>query len=88
MCGLIKKTDLVKQALSNGDYKYALREAKTFKMGFTKEESSTLSRGYDCLVHADFYKKLGKDCNLEIANAVLLLASKYSIVITAPLPTV
>jgi len=63
---VVKKTDLAREAYRRGDIKTALRIAKTFRIGLTKEERSALVRAYECLVHPGFYRAIGKDVEAEI----------------------
>ena len=56
-----KKSDMVRELVAAGDYKKALRIAKGFKIGFTKEEQSTMTRAHECMVHPGFYSQLGID---------------------------
>ena len=58
---MIRKTDVVRQAIADGDYKKALRIAKDFRIGVTQEQRSKMCRAYECMVHPDFYKQLGTD---------------------------
>lgn len=57
----MSKTELVKQFLAQGKVKEALREAKDFRIGVSKEQRSLMTRAYECIVHPDFYKSIGKD---------------------------
>lgn len=61
-----KKSDMVRELIAAGDYKKALRIAKGFKIGFTKEEQSTMTRAHECMVHPGFYSQLG----IDEANAI------------------
>lgn len=61
-----KKSDMVRELVAAGDYKKALRIAKGFKIGFTKEEQSTMTRAHECMVHPGFYSQLG----IDEANAI------------------
>ena len=53
------KSDKVRRLVAAGQFKDALRIAKGFRLGITKEDSTAMQRGYECLVHPDFYKGLG-----------------------------
>ena len=61
-----KKSDMVRELVAAGDYKKALSIAKGFKIGFTKEEQSTMTRAHECMVHPGFYSQLG----IDEANAI------------------
>lgn len=73
------KTQQLVDNLKAGNYKEALRIAKTFKLGFSATQRAELARGYECLIYPEFYKSLGKQPDLEVANAVALLKQEYKI---------
>ena len=54
-----KKSDMVRELVAAGDYKKALSIAKGFKIGFTKEEQSTMTRAHECMAHPGFYSQIG-----------------------------
>jgi len=72
------KTTQVKELIGSGDHKSALRIASTFKIGVSSAESKVLKRGYECLVHPEFYKQLNIDCQSAIASAVTLCTAKWA----------
>jgi hypothetical protein len=86
MGGIAMKTK-VQQAVElyeKGDLKKALRIAKTFKIGLTKEEQSQLARGYECIVHQAFYTMIGKNPKEEIKKAEAIFAKRiYEPYVTA-----
>lgn len=57
---MVKKTDQVRSLVRQGRYKDALRIAKGFRLGITREQSDTIVRAYECMVHPDFYRSIGK----------------------------
>lgn len=59
--GMEKKSDMVRRLVAAGDYKAALRIAKDFKLGISKEDSDDMRRGYECLTNPRFYQSLGMD---------------------------
>lgn len=59
-----------------GQVKAALRIAKTFRLGLTPEERAALVRGYECMVHPDFYRALGKDPGAEVERAIRVFREK------------
>ena len=71
------KTAEMLDHLNANQYKEALRIAKSFKIGFTKQEARIVQLGYECLVHPDFYKSLGKDCTTCAETAIKCLNEKY-----------
>lgn len=56
-----KKSDMVRRLVAAGDYKAALRIAKDFRLGITKEQQSDMVRGFECLNNARFYQSIGYD---------------------------
>lgn len=55
-----RKSDNVRRLVAEGRYKEALRIAKDFHFGISKEDSDTMKRGYECMVWPDFYRQIGK----------------------------
>lgn len=72
-----RKTDKVRRLISGGDFKGALRIAKGFRLGITKEQSSAMTLAYECMVHGDFYRQLGYDLKQKIAEGVEVLTGLY-----------
>lgn len=58
---MIKKSDIVREAVLEQDWKKALQIAKDFHIGVTQEQRSKMARAYECIVHPDFYKQIGVD---------------------------
>ena len=56
-----RKSDTVRRLVSERRYKEALRIAKDFRLGIDRSDSEDMKRGYECIVHPDFYKQLGMD---------------------------
>ena len=55
------KTDVVRNLIAAGDLKAALRGAKDFHIGVSKEQRSVMSRAYEAIVHPEFYRQIGKN---------------------------
>ena len=55
---LVKKSDLVREAVKKGDFKQALK--------ITKEDREKMSRAYECIVHPNFFKQIGIDIQSAI----------------------
>ena len=72
-----KKTDTVRRLTADGDFKGALRIAKDFRLGITKQESSAMKLAYECMVHGNFYKQLGYDLNEKVAECLEVLKALY-----------
>lgn len=62
-----RKSDTVRRLVAAGDFKAALRIAKDFRLGISKQDSDDMRRGYECLVHPSFYQSIGKNPS-EIAQ--------------------
>lgn len=73
---MVKKTELARKLFESGKVKEALRIAKTFRLGLTKEERDALVRGYECMVHPEFYRMLGKDPQAEIERGLQVFKEK------------
>lgn len=58
---MIKKSDIVREAVRKQDWKKALQIAKDFRIGITHEQKSKMARAYECIVHPDFYQQIGVD---------------------------
>ena len=58
---MIKKSDIVREAVREQDWKKALLVAKDFRIGVTQEQRSKMARAYECIVHPDFYQQIGVD---------------------------
>lgn len=57
-----KKSDAVRRLVAAGDYKAALRIAKDFRLGITKEQRSDMIRGFECMTDSKrFYQSIGCD---------------------------
>lgn len=74
-----RKTDRVRSLVAAGDYKEALRIAKDFHLGISKFESDLMKRGYECLVHPDFYKSLGVDIDRTVRLGIATVKCLYGV---------
>lgn len=63
---MVKKSDIVREAVQKQDWKKALLIAKNFRIGITQEQRAKMSRAYECIVHPDFYQQIG----INIPNAI------------------
>ena len=72
-----KKTDKVREAIANGNWKEALRIAKDFRINVTKEQRSDMTRAYECIVHPNFYRELGTNIDEAIAKGQRVLETLY-----------
>jgi hypothetical protein len=70
---MTKKTDIVRKAVIEGDFKKALQIAKGFRIGITKEQRDIMTRAYECIVHPEFYTQLGIDVSAAIEKGINLV---------------
>lgn len=63
---MIKKSEIVRAAVREQDWKKALQIAKDFHIGVTQEQRSKMARAYECIVHPDFYQQIGVDISEAI----------------------
>ncbi|USK77818.1 hypothetical protein [Peribacillus frigoritolerans] len=73
---MIRKTDMAVEAFQQGNVKEALKIAKDFKIGLTKEEHKQIVCGYECMVHGDFYKQIGKNPEAETKKGIKVFFEK------------
>lgn len=73
---MIKKTDMAVGEYQKGNIKEALKIAKDFKIGLTKEEHKQIVLGYECMVHEGFYKQIGRDPKVEIGKGLRVFIEK------------
>jgi len=62
------KAQAVRNLIAEGDIKSALRGAKDFHIGVSKEQRSVMARAYECMNYPDFYRQIGKNID-ECINA-------------------
>ncbi len=72
-----RKSDKVRRLVARGAMKEALRIAKDFRLGITKEQSDAMKLAYECMVHGKFYTQLGYDLGARIAEGVDVLNELY-----------
>jgi len=72
----MKKSEIVREAVKSGDYKKALRIAKDFQIGISKEQRDKMTRAYECMVHPDFYRQLG-NTEIAIESGIQVVKSLY-----------
>lgn len=72
------KTEIVRHHVAANDYRAALKIAKTFRLGLTREEQRTLQYAYECMVYPDSYRQLGRDIDTTISQGIQLLLKFYA----------
>jgi hypothetical protein len=76
---MVKKTDIVREAVREGDFKKALRIAKGFRINITSSEREKMSRAYECIVHPEFYRQIGTDIPKAIAEGEEIVSRLYGV---------
>jgi hypothetical protein len=69
----MSKLDTVRAAIKADDKKTALKLASDFRGGIDDAGLKVVKRGYECLVHPDFYRQTGTDPDAAVAAAFDLL---------------
>lgn len=73
-----RKSDAVRRLVAEGDFKSALRIAKDFRLGITKDDSDAMRRGYECMVTSpSFYKSIGIDPSQAARKGVETILRLY-----------
>lgn len=71
-----QKTEMVKEFVAEGNYKKALSIVKGFRLG-DKDDLDKMKLAYECMVRPDFYRQLGKDVDVCIAEGIEILKLLY-----------
>lgn len=74
-----RKSDRVRRLIREGDYKAALRIAKDFRLGISKEQSDNMIRGYECMTNPRFYVSIGVDIARTVEKGLETLLSLYGV---------
>lgn len=77
MSGTEKKSDTVRRLVRGLDYRSALRIAKEFRLGISKDDRDAMRLAYGCKVSSGFYQQLGRDPVAEIECGVGILVRLY-----------
>lgn len=73
-----RKSDAVRRLVREGDYKAALRIAKDFRLGISKEDSDDMLRGFECMATSPaFYQSIGYDVDECIRKGIQTLVKLY-----------
>ena len=73
----MKKTDIVKEAVAAGDFKKALRTAKSFRINVSAEQRDAMTRAYECILYPDFYRQIGTNVQEAIDKGVRVVTALY-----------
>ena len=74
---MVKKSDIVREAVREGNFKKALRIAKGFRINVTALERERMSRAYECIIHPEFYRQIGTDIPKAIAEGKEVVSRLY-----------
>ena len=74
---MVRKSDLVRAAVSRSDFKTALKLAKDFKIGITREQASKMARAYECMLYPEFYRQLGINLVDAIEEGKAIVSKLY-----------
>ncbi len=72
-----KKSDVVRRLVRERDYRSALRIAKEFRLGITKDDRDAMRLAYECMVNPGFYRQLERDPAAEVERGVGVLVCLY-----------
>jgi hypothetical protein len=67
------KVQEVRDLIAQENYKAALRGAKDFRIGVTKEQRSEMRRAYESIIHPEFYHQIGIDTERAIEQGIAVL---------------
>lgn len=74
---MARKSDVVREAVAEGDWKKALRIAKDFRINITKTQREEMGRAYECMIHPEFYRQIGTDIAGAIAKGKAVVVALY-----------
>lgn len=72
-----KKSRMVREAVARQDFKKALSIAKDFHIGISSEQRRKMALAYECMVHEQFYKSLGRDTEQAKAEGIKEVVKLY-----------
>ncbi len=74
---MIKKSDIVRDAVEKMDWKKALKIAKDFRLGISQDDHNAMTRAYECMVHPRFYESLGMNMDGMIKTGISVVTKLY-----------
>ncbi len=72
-----KKSDMVRRLVREREYRSALRIAKEFRLGISKEDRDAMRLAYECMVNPGFYRQLARNPAAEVERGVRVLIQLY-----------
>lgn len=76
---MLRKSDMVRQYVASGEYRKALRIAKEFRLGISKEDSDAMKRGYEAMLYPQFYSQLSQDTDRIAQKGVETLIRLFGV---------
>lgn len=76
---MIRKSDVVRTAVKEHDWKEALKIAKGFRIGISNVDREVMNRAYECMVHPSFYRQIGVDVEEAIRRGKEVVAGIYGV---------
>jgi len=67
------KAQEVRKLVAEENFKAALRGAKDFHIGVSREQRSAMSRAYEAIVYPKFYQQIGIDTEKAIQEGITTL---------------
>lgn len=72
-----RKSDKVRRLVEENRFKEALAIAKGFRIGISKADVDAMTRGYECMVHPEFYRQIGFDPAEESRKGIEAVTRLY-----------
>lgn len=72
-----KKSDKVRRLVRESRFKEALAIAKGFRLGISKADVDAMTRGYECMVHPEFYRQIGFNPEEESRKGIEAVTRLY-----------
>jgi len=74
---MVTAISIVRDLIAQGNYKKALRLAKGFRLGISKDDSNKIKLAYECMTHTGFYEQLGTDTTTAITEGIQILVARF-----------
>ena len=68
---------MVRQLVTDGEFKKALSIVKGFRLGITREQTDKMRLAYECMIHPRLYEQIGKDTTRAITEGIQILKALY-----------
>jgi len=74
---MVTANSTVRDLIAQENYQKALRIAKGFRLGISKDDSNKLKLAYECMTHTGFYEQLGTDTTTAITEGIQILIAHF-----------